>query len=152
MLSGTVPSLWLKQKAIDKARKTDDVTSVVSELSVMKAESDDILANEIATRVRRYAFYTIYDDIDGRVHDGVVTLTGKVTSPHKASDIADLVGEGCRRARGRQSDRDAAGVDLRRPAAATRSRDGFTVTRCSRTTRFRSTRRSTSSSIAVTSR
>jgi osmotically-inducible protein OsmY len=91
MLSGTVPSLWLKQEAIERARKTNDVTSVVSELSVTKAESDTILANEIAVRVRRYAFYTIYDDIDGRVHDGLVTLTGKVTSPHKASEIADLV-------------------------------------------------------------
>jgi hyperosmotically inducible protein len=91
MLSGTVPSVWLKEKAIERARKIADVTTVVSELSVIKAESDDILANEIARRVRRYAFYTIYDDIDGRVHDGVVTLTGKVTSPHKASDIADLV-------------------------------------------------------------
>jgi hyperosmotically inducible periplasmic protein len=91
MLSGMVPSLWLKQEAIERARKTDDVTSVVSELSVTKAESDDILANEIATRVRQYAFYTIYDDITGRVHDGLVTLTGKVTSPHKASEIADRV-------------------------------------------------------------
>ena len=91
LLSGTVPSLWFKQKAIDKARKTDDVTSVVSELSVMKAESDDVVANEVAARVRRYAFYTIYDDIDGRVDAGLVTLTGKVTAPHKASDIADLV-------------------------------------------------------------
>ena len=91
MLSGTVASVWLKQEAIEKARKVDDVTSVVSELSVMEAESDDILANEIAKRVRRYAFYTIYDDIEGRVHDGRVTLTGKVTAPHKASEIADLV-------------------------------------------------------------
>src|SRR5687767_11222375 len=34
MLSGTVPSVWLKEKAIERARKTTDVTSVVSELSV----------------------------------------------------------------------------------------------------------------------
>ena len=91
MLSGTVPSAWLKQRAIDKARKADDVTSVVSELSVMKAESDDVVANEVAERVRRYAFYSIYDDIDGRVNNGLVTLTGKVTAPYKASDIAGLV-------------------------------------------------------------
>jgi hyperosmotically inducible periplasmic protein len=91
MLSGTVPSVWIKQKAIDKARKADDVTSVVSELSVMKAESDDLVANEVAARIRRYAFYSIYDDIDGHVNDGLVTLTGKVTAPHKASDIESLV-------------------------------------------------------------
>jgi osmotically-inducible protein OsmY len=83
--------LWIKQKAIERTRKTEAVTTVVSELSVMKAESDDVLANDVAQRVRRYAFYTIYDDINGRVHDGVVTLTGKVTAPHKASDIGDIV-------------------------------------------------------------
>ena len=58
-LSGTVPSLWIKQEAIDRARKADDVASVVSDLSVMKAESDNALANEVATNVRRYVFYTV---------------------------------------------------------------------------------------------
>lgn len=90
-LSGTVPSLWLKEEAIDRARKSDDVTSVVSDLSVMKAESDDALANEVADKVRRYVFYTVYDDVEGNVHDGTVTLTGTVTAPYKAGEIANLV-------------------------------------------------------------
>jgi hyperosmotically inducible protein len=90
-LSGAVASSWLKRQAIEKAHRANGVTSVISEVSVMKAESDDILATEIAERVRRYAFYTIYDDIEGRVRDGMVTLTGKVTAPYKALDIADLV-------------------------------------------------------------
>jgi hyperosmotically inducible periplasmic protein len=90
-LSGTVPSLWLKQEAINRARKTDDVKSVVPDIAVMRGESDEILANEIAKRVRQYVFYTIYDDVEGSVHDGVVTLTGKVTMPSKASEIGDLV-------------------------------------------------------------
>src|SRR4029453_14141060 len=69
MLSGTVPSGSVKKKAIDKARKADGVTSVVSELSVMKAESDDVVANEVAARIRRYAFYSIFYDIDGGADD-----------------------------------------------------------------------------------
>ena len=90
-LSGTVPSLWMKEEAIARARKADDVKSVVADLTVMKGESDQTLATEIAKRVRQYVFYTVYDDIEASVRDGVVTLTGKVTMPHKASEIADLV-------------------------------------------------------------
>jgi len=67
------------------------VTSVVPDRAVMRTESDEMLANEIAKRVRQYVFYTIYDDVEGSVRDGVVTLTGKVTMPYKASAIGDLV-------------------------------------------------------------
>ncbi|HEX7484654.1 MAG TPA: BON domain-containing protein [Vicinamibacterales bacterium] len=60
--------------------------------SAIKVNVDDqMIANEVSRRVRQYVFYTIYDDVQGSVHDGVVTLTGKVTMPHKASDIGDLV-------------------------------------------------------------
>ena len=90
-LSGTVPSLWLKQEAITRARKADAVKSVVADLTVRRAESDQKLADEIAKRLRQHVFYTIYDDVEGAVHDGVVTLTGKVTMPYKASEIGDLV-------------------------------------------------------------
>ena len=89
-LSGIVPSVWIKQEAIDRARQADDVTSVVSDLTVMKAESDDALATQVADNVRRYVFYTVYDDVEGRVRDGVVTLTGRVTAPYKATAVADL--------------------------------------------------------------
>src|SRR5258706_294593 len=65
--------------------------SLVPDLTVTRSESDAMLANEIAKRIRQYVFYTIYDDVEGSVHDGVVTLTGKVTMPYKASEIGDLV-------------------------------------------------------------
>ena len=56
----------------------------------MKAEGDDALATEVANKVRRYVFYTVYDDVEGSVHDGVVTPKGMVTAPYKATEIADL--------------------------------------------------------------
>jgi hyperosmotically inducible protein len=90
-LSGTVPSLWLKQEAINRARKVDDVKTVVADLAVMRGENDEMIANEVAKRIRQYVFFTIYDDVEGSVRDGVVTLTGKVTMPYKASEIGDLV-------------------------------------------------------------
>src|SRR6266446_9593231 len=68
-----------------------NVNSVAPDVAVMRSESDAILANEIAKRIRQYVFYTIYDDVEGTVDDGVVTLTGRVTMPYKASEIGDLV-------------------------------------------------------------
>jgi osmotically-inducible protein OsmY len=65
--------------------------ALVPDLTVTRSESDAMLANEIAKRIRQYVFYTIYDDVEGSVHDGVVTLTGRVTMPYKASDLGDLV-------------------------------------------------------------
>ena len=83
-LSGTVPSLWLKQEAINRARKVDDAKTVVANLAVMRGENDQMIADEVAKRIR-------HDDVNGSVRDGVVTLTGKVTMPYKASEIGDLV-------------------------------------------------------------
>jgi osmotically-inducible protein OsmY len=74
-----------------KDRKVDDVKTVVADLAVKGGENDDAIANEVAKRIRQYVFFTIYDDVEGSVRDGVVTLTGKVTMPFKASEIGDLV-------------------------------------------------------------
>lgn len=89
-LGGTVPSLWAKNEAIEQARKADDVKSVVSELTVARGESDQRIAEQVASRVRRHVFYTIFDDVDIAVNGGGVKLTGRVTMPFKASEIADL--------------------------------------------------------------
>jgi hyperosmotically inducible periplasmic protein len=53
--------------------------------------SDRFIADRIGEQVRRYVFYTIFDDVQGRVEDGLVTLTGKVTAPYKAKEIAAFV-------------------------------------------------------------
>ncbi len=90
-LSGQVPSLWVEKQAIDTTRKADDVRQVVNDLRVMRAESDQVVARDIARKVRRYVFYTIFDNVDGIVKDGVVTLTGAVTRPWEVNEIGDLV-------------------------------------------------------------
>jgi hypothetical protein len=53
--------------------------------------SDRLIADRIGEQVRRYVFYTIFDDVQGRVENGLVTLTGKVTAPYKAKEIASFV-------------------------------------------------------------
>ena len=56
-----------------------------------RAEGDRAVASEIERQIQQYPFYTIYDDVEGWVQDGVVHLTGKVTMPYKAVDIAKRV-------------------------------------------------------------
>ena len=115
-LSGTVPSLWAKTKAIAEARELSDVTAVVSDaLDIERAESDRAIAELIGKRIRRVTipgphgphagadieeaiyghtgnfFYGIFDYLDGGIDDGVVTLTGFVTSEYKAGKMVELV-------------------------------------------------------------
>jgi hyperosmotically inducible periplasmic protein len=89
-LRGTVPTLWMKERAREQALKVPDVVTVLSEVAVARGESDQAIAGLVATRLRRYVFLTIFDDADVEVDHGVVTLTGRVTMPYKAEACADL--------------------------------------------------------------
>ncbi len=60
-------------------------------MTISRAENDETLARQVGERIRSYARYTVYDSIDGRINNGVVTLTGVVTEPVKASDILERV-------------------------------------------------------------
>jgi hyperosmotically inducible periplasmic protein len=42
---------------------------------------------DVASSVERYTRFTIFDDVNAIVKDGVVTLTGRVTMPYKRDDI-----------------------------------------------------------------
>jgi hyperosmotically inducible protein len=47
--------------------------------------------NDISTAVNRYPRFTVFDDVNASLKDGVVTLTGKVTMPYKRDDIEKRV-------------------------------------------------------------
>lgn len=89
-LKGLVDSAWQKRKAQKLALETTDVVSVANRLDIARAESDDEIAADIAKKVRRYVFYTIYDTVEFKVQDGRVTLDGWVTQPYKAEEIANM--------------------------------------------------------------
>jgi hyperosmotically inducible protein len=55
------------------------------------ARRDAQIFSDVARTVITYPRFTVFDDISGSVDHGVVTLTGKVTMPFKATDIAALV-------------------------------------------------------------
>lgn len=58
-----------------------------SSLVLAQDRRDTRLANEVGRTLRQYPQFTIFDDVGGRVEEGVVTLEGKVTAPYKKSDI-----------------------------------------------------------------
>ena len=47
--------------------------------------------NDVSESVNRYVHFTIFDDVNADVKDGVVTLTGRVTMPYKRDDIETRV-------------------------------------------------------------
>jgi osmotically-inducible protein OsmY len=89
-LSGQVSTLYIKNQALEAARKTKDVKSVTSQLTIERASSDRDVAEQIAGQVRSYPYYTVFDDVNVVVKDGVVTLSGYVTEPRKANDIVNM--------------------------------------------------------------
>ena len=45
------------------------------------------LADLVGRSITSYSQFSIFDDIDAQVENGVVTLSGKVTRPHKKADV-----------------------------------------------------------------
>jgi osmotically-inducible protein OsmY len=89
-LSGAVRSLWARQEAVDEAQEVNDVRQVESTLTVMRGEGDQVVGEAVAAKLRRYVFFTIFDDVDVEMHDGTATLTGAVTMPYKSQAMVDL--------------------------------------------------------------
>jgi hyperosmotically inducible protein len=47
--------------------------------------------NDVAAQVRQYTRFTIFDDVNASLDNGVVTLSGRVTMPFKKDDIGRRV-------------------------------------------------------------
>ncbi|HAK56330.1 MAG: BON domain-containing protein [Vicinamibacterales bacterium] len=92
-LGGSVPSVWAKDRAIRRAIDVDGVDSIVSELTIMRAESDAALADAVADRIRGYVHYSIFDNVDVHVKDGFVTLVGHVREGVGQRDLTETVAQ-----------------------------------------------------------
>jgi len=66
-------------------------------VAVVRADTADRkdlqVFNDVARSVNRYSHFTIFDDVNANVKDGVVTLTGRVTMPYKRDDIMKRVAD-----------------------------------------------------------
>ena len=69
----------------------DPRVPVEDELEIAYGESDKDVAKKVAKQIRAYSFFTVYDDVNLAVKDGHVLLKGRVTMPHKATDIEDRI-------------------------------------------------------------
>ena len=87
-LTGPVASAGVKQDLIADVLKVDGVKEIVSELTIAKPESDEKLAERVADQMRRSTYFTVFDEVQIGVDNGVVTLTGFVTQPIKSDDLA----------------------------------------------------------------
>ena len=54
-------------------------------------QSDDALANRVRHEIVMYPYYGIFDNVNYRVVNGTVDLTGAVTEPWKKADIGKSV-------------------------------------------------------------
>ena len=55
-------------------------------------EEDQRIADEVGKAIDRYPFYTIWDEIAGRVDNGIVTLSGRVTPGRdKARELSERI-------------------------------------------------------------
>ena len=90
-ITGTVVSLWLKEETIKRALKVTGIGELVSELMIAKAESDEKLAMEVVDKIQHYDLFTVYDDFQGNVKNGVVFLRGAVTDEKKLDDVIERV-------------------------------------------------------------
>ena len=66
-------------------------TGIASAQDQQRPRKDLQIFNDVSRQVQRYAYFTIFDDISASVHNGVVTLTGKVTMPFKSTEIQKRV-------------------------------------------------------------
>jgi hyperosmotically inducible protein len=92
-LNGTIPSLWIAQEAVGKAKKVKGVTSVTDKLVVAANATEQEIGRQAVRAVRMYPFYSIFDNINIQVNDGVVVLTGEVTKPWYKSDLGRLISQ-----------------------------------------------------------
>ncbi len=90
-LRGIVRSLGAKNRAIELVLAVEGVDSITSELVIAEAESDDQIGELALSLIRRYGFFSVFDDLNVEVQDGAVRLTGAVTEPYKKADIEKLV-------------------------------------------------------------
>ena len=67
------------------------LTTTLTAATTTIDRKDFQVARDVATSVDRYTRFTIFDDVNAYVKDGVVTLTGKVTMPYKRDDITKRV-------------------------------------------------------------
>ena len=91
-LSGRVRHFWDKNEALRRTFDVDGVGAVVSEIEVPVQEDQEELIEDVSRAIQRYPHYRIWDYIDGRIDNGVVSIFGQVTPERdKAGELFERI-------------------------------------------------------------
>ena len=72
-LSGRVRHFWDKNEALRRTFDVRGVGTVVSEIEVPVQEDQEELVEDVSRAIQRYPHYRVWDYLDGRIDNGVVT-------------------------------------------------------------------------------
>lgn len=77
-LAGRVETFWEKSEALRRTFDVPGVGTVASEIEVPAVEDEQDLIDDVIKAIQRYEYTTMWDQIDFRMHEGAVTLSGRV--------------------------------------------------------------------------
>ena len=91
-LKGRVRHFWDKHEALRRTFDVRGVGTVVAEIEVPVQEDQEELVEDVSRAIQRYPHYRIWDYIDGRIDDGVVSIFGRVTPERdKAGELFERI-------------------------------------------------------------
>ena len=91
-LTGRVRHFWDKNEALRRTFDVRGVGAVISEIEVPVQEDQEELVEDVSRAIQRYPHYRIWDYIDGRIDDGVVSIFGRVTPERdKAGELFERI-------------------------------------------------------------
>lgn len=91
-LTGRVRHFWDKNEALRRTFDVRGVGTVVSEIEVPVQEDQEELVEDVSRAIQRYPHYRIWDYLDGRINDGVVSIFGRVTPERdKAGELFERI-------------------------------------------------------------
>ena len=91
-LTGRVRHFWDKNEALRRTFDVRGVGAVVSEIEVPVQEDQEELVEDVSRAIQRYPHYRIWDYLDGRIDNGVVSIFGRVTPERdKAGELFERI-------------------------------------------------------------
>ena len=91
-LTGRVRHFWDKNEALRRTFDVRGVGTVVSEIEVPVQEDQEELVEDVSRAIQRYPHYRIWDYLDGRIDNGVVSIFGRVTPERdKAGELFERI-------------------------------------------------------------
>ena len=81
-LTGTVPTLNERKKAAEEAQNVDESYKIVNDITIASSDRpDSIVVSKVLNRIRRSAFYSVFNWVSAKDSSGIITLVGWVHMP-----------------------------------------------------------------------